>query len=122
MTTHILCEIMAPYTGGGIMILKGAAKVVAESLLDTLVFLDCAASGWCACNLNLSMTRAAYRDRGFFMCFWPRWAPGGGHTMTVFVLASCVLRLRHSARAHAGQVLQFKLRKVLLLALWRERA
>jgi hypothetical protein len=41
--------------------------------------------------------------------------------MTVFVMASCVLRLKDSACAHARQVLQFKLRKVLLLAFWRER-
>jgi hypothetical protein len=119
---YTLFEIMAPYTGGGVMILRGVARAVADSLLDKLVCLGCAASGWCACNLNLSMTRAAYRNIGFFMCFWPCWALGGGRTMTVFVMASCVLRLRHSACAHARQVLQFKLRKVLLLALWRERA
>ena len=67
------------------------------------------------------MTLPAYKNRRVFFRFRPCWGPVGGRTMTVFKLATCVLRLRHNACAHVRQVLHFELRKLLLFARWRER-
>jgi hypothetical protein len=105
---------------------QGCEKRISELLcpdkLDVLyvqvIRPVCAAS---QCVLRKSTLRTSlppYKNRGLFFCFWPCWCPVDSRTMTVFVLASCMLRMRHSACTHARQVLQFTLRKVQLLALW----
>lgn len=109
---------------------QGCGKRISELLwpekLDVLyvrvMCSVCAASRCVLRNPTLRTSLRPYKNRELFLLFGPRWPPAGRRTMTVIVLDSCLLRVRHNACAHPLRVLQVTLRELVLLALWRERA